>query len=265
MTAIQHFPCHICAAGGSPPRRVPPMTRVLFVGNSYTSRHRLPWLLADIAAAAHPPRPMHVDTITAGGASLRRHWNAGAVQRALAASRWDRVVLQEQSTLPLMNRERYHENVRLFAAEIAKHRARAALYLTWARRAAPQTQEALTRAVREIAAETGADVVPVGPAWHAALREDPGLALYADDGSHPTAAGSYLAACVFYVTLFDDPPPGEAVAEALQLDPRTAARLRGVAWAFRARNGFTSPAQVPGTSSDAAASLPSASRSAASR
>jgi hypothetical protein len=26
--------------------------------------------------------------------------------------------------------------------------------------------------------------------------------LYAEDGSHPTVAGSYLAACTFYATLF---------------------------------------------------------------
>jgi hypothetical protein len=207
----------------------PPVTRMLFIGNSYTSRNRLPWLLADMAAAADPPRPVHVDAIVAGGASLRRHWNAGVALQAMDKAGWDYVVLQEQSTLPLKNRERYHDNVRLFAAEIARRDAAVVLYLTWSRRQSPHSQDALTRAVEEIGIEIGALIIPVGPAWHAALREHPDIALYADDGSHPTAACSYLAACVFHVTLFDEPPPGEAVAERLKLDRVTARRLRDVA------------------------------------
>jgi nitrate/nitrite transporter NarK len=36
-----------------------------------------------------------------------------------------------------------------------------------------------------------------------------------EDGSHPTAAGSYLAACVFFATLFDQRPVGTAVSDRL--------------------------------------------------
>ena len=210
-------------------------TRVLFVGNSYTSRNQLPRLLADLAAAAEHPRRVEVEAIVAGGASLRRHWNAGLAQKALAASKWNYVVLQEQSTLPLKNPKRYHENVRLFAAEIAKHGAQTVLYLTWSRRGAPQTQKEITRAVEDVAAEVGAQVAPVGSVWHAAMRDDPRLTLYADDGSHPTAAGSYLAACVFLVRLFDERPAGESVSDRLRLEPAVAARLQAFAWASRAR------------------------------
>jgi hypothetical protein len=175
-----------------------------------------------------------VATIFAGGASLRRHWNIGDAQKALASPAWDYVVLQEQSTLPVKNPRRYHENVRLFATEIAEHGARIALYLTWSRQQAPQTQDQITRAVEDIAAEIGARIVPVGPAWHAATREDPSLMLYEDDGSHPTAAGSYLAACVFLVRLFDQRPRGWSVSDRLKIDRTVAGTLQEVAWAFRA-------------------------------
>jgi hypothetical protein len=33
-----------------------------------------------------------------------------------------------------------------------------------------------------------------------------GLKLYKNDGSHPAGPGAYLAACVFYATLFDADP-----------------------------------------------------------
>src|SRR5512135_2633891 len=49
-------------------------TRMLFVGNSYTARHDLPALVAQLGAEAVPPVPIETQAITAGGASLRRHW-----------------------------------------------------------------------------------------------------------------------------------------------------------------------------------------------
>ena len=107
-------------------------------------------------------------------------------------------MLQEQSTLPLKSPQRFHENVRLFAAAIEARNARTLLYLTWSRANVPEAQHDLTHAVEAIAREIGADVVPVGIAWHAVRNEHPDIALYDADGSHPTPTGSYLAACVFY-------------------------------------------------------------------
>jgi hypothetical protein len=207
----------------------PPDSRILFIGNSYTSRNQLPRLVADLALAAEHPRRVEVDTVVAGGASLKRHWNAGIAQQVLARLSWNYVVLQEQSTLPLKNPARYHDNVRLFAPEIARRNAKTVLYLTWPRRQAPDSQDRITRAVEEIAAEIDALVVPVGPAWQAAIAKDTDLALYTDDGSHPTALGSYLAACVFHVRLFGEAPRGFAVSDALRLDRVVAATLQVVA------------------------------------
>jgi hypothetical protein len=206
---------------------------ILFIGNSYTARNDLPRLIAELALAAPKPRRLHVQSIVAGGASLRRHWNAGAARTALEAVRWDHVVLQEQSTLPVKNRARYHENVRLFAAEIAKNGARTALYLTWARQNAPETQDAITRAVEDIAAEIDARVVPVGRAWQMAASEMPDLQLYVADGSHPSPAGSFLAACVFHVSVYDEPPAGHAVAESRRIPADVAVALQALAWRCR--------------------------------
>ena len=202
--------------------------RVLFIGNSYTSRHQLPRLIADLAAAADTPQHIEPFAIVAGGASLRRHWNAGVAQKTLATSTWDWVVLQEQSTLPAKNPQRYHENVRLFAAEAAKRGARLALYLTWSRQGA-ETQPQITRTVEEIAAEVHARVVPVGPAWQRAMSRCPAVTLYLDDGSHPTTAGAYLAACVFTAALFDRRPTGWSVSDALGIERETATTLQEVA------------------------------------
>jgi lysophospholipase L1-like esterase len=209
--------------------------RILFIGNSYTSRNHLPQLVTRLAAAADSPTRVETGMIVAGGASLRRHWNAGVALKTLAGSPWNYVVLQEQSTLPLKNAARYHDNVRLFDAEIARHGARTVLYLTWSREQSPDTQASINRAVEDIAAEIDALVVPVGPAWHAAMAEDRDLRLYTDDGSHPTEAGSYLAACVFHVSLFGQVPERFSVSDALRIDRGVAATLHGIAGRFRPR------------------------------
>jgi len=204
-------------------------SRILFIGNSYTARNQLPRLLADLAAAAAHPRRVDFELIFACGASLKRHWNAGIGRDRLAALSWNYVVLQEQSTLPLKNPARYHENVRLFVPEIARCGARPVLYLTWSRQQAPDTQDRITGAVEEIAAEVNALVVPAGPAWHALMARHGDIPLYTDDGSHPTAAGSYLAACVFLVSLFGEAPRGYSVSDPLRLDRAIAATLHAVA------------------------------------
>lgn len=204
-------------------------SRILFIGNSYTSRNQLPRLLADLAAAAAHPRRIEFELIFAGGASLKRHWNGGIARDRLASLSWNYVVLQEQSTLPVKNPVRYHENVRLFAPAIARCGARPVLYLTWSRQQAPGTQQRITAAVEEIAAEIDASVVPVGPAWHVVMARHSEIPLYTDDGSHPTAAGSYLAACVFLVSLFGEAPRDYSVSDPLRLDRAVAATLHAIA------------------------------------
>ena len=41
------------------------------------------------------------------------------------------------------------------------------------------------------------------------------MALWVDDGVHPTPAGTYLAACVFYATIFHADPRGLAFTDGL--------------------------------------------------
>ncbi len=201
--------------------------RILFVGNSFVSRNDLPGLVSALAAGVG--RTLETEAIVAGGASLRRHINSGAVAEALARSRWDYVVLQEQSTLPVKNRKRYHENVRELDPAIRSAGARTVLYMTWARRAVPQSQRQLSGAVREIADEIGARVAPVGVAWESVVQKHPQVELFAADGSHPTSAGSFLAACVLCATLLEDAPWPPAIPASLKIDAAVATLLMAAA------------------------------------
>ena len=143
--------------------------------------------------------------ISAGGASLRRHWNAGAAS-TITNGQWDYVVFQEQSTLPVKNSNRFHENVREFVPAMKESGAKMVLFMTWARKKEPEYQSLLTDSYNKIGKELGASVVPVGTAWEKLVAKHDQPVLHAEDGSHPTVAGSYLAACTFYATLFGGDP-----------------------------------------------------------
>src|SRR5215510_9469506 len=143
--------------------------KVLFIGNSFTARNDLPGLIARLAEARG--KNLEHRLISAGGASLRTHWNAREARQAIRDGRYDRVVLQEQSTLPVKNAKRMHENVRLFDEAIKAAGSTTVLYMTWARMNAPESQQAITDAYTGVGRELGATVVPVGLAWQRFLRQ----------------------------------------------------------------------------------------------
>jgi hypothetical protein len=60
----------------------------------------------------------------------------------------------------------------------------------------------LRDAYLRIADSSMASVSPVGAAWRYIRDTQPSIQLYVGDGSHPSVAGTYLAASVFYVSLF---------------------------------------------------------------
>lgn len=182
--------------------------RVLFIGNSFTYVNDLPHLTERLAASANESRPLETRMVAGGGASLKSHWDDGQALKAIKQGKWDYVVLQEQSALPINNPNMMRAHARLFDAEIKKAGAKTVFYLTWAREDHPEKQAAITEAYMNIAGELGALVAPVGLAWQKALKEKGGLKLFHEDKLHASPTGTYLAACVFYAVFYGKSPEG---------------------------------------------------------
>jgi hypothetical protein len=215
--------------------------RVLFVGNSYTYVNDLPAMLATLAARSRPAVTLAVESVTVGGATLQSHWESTGAQARLREARWDAVVLQGQSVEPLWQPTVFGAYADRFGALATTAGARALWFATWARRAGDGiyaepfsggTTDAMTARLESgyAMAQTrnGGALVRVGEAWRRALAARPALALHSDDGSHPSVAGTYLAACVFYGALVG----GELSADsdfAAGVSAADAAALRGVA------------------------------------
>lgn len=185
--------------------------RVLFIGNSYTSVNDMPSMLVAFAASPKSPRQVEVKALTADSATLRDHSGYRTTKSEIQEGKWDFVVLQEQSELPTTNPGPMKEAAREIDSKIKKANAKTILFLTWARRGSPETQQVLNRVYYELAGELGAQVAPVGPAWQIAIGINPKIPLHWTDGSHQTRTGAYLNACVMYLVLIDNQQPCPAV------------------------------------------------------
>ena len=212
--------------------------RVLFVGNSYT--YHVPGTFARLARAGG--HAAVTGEVTRGGWKLSDHAGGGTTNRFGAG--WDVIVLQEQSQLPSLPESTVRElslpAARTLADAIRAAGARPMLYLTWGREKGntqqaelfpndsyTRMQDRLDAGYGLLARETGAAVAPVGRAWRLVRQRHPDIDLYQKDGSHPSPAGVYLAACVFYAAIFHaDPQP---LTENAGLPADVAARLRAAA------------------------------------
>ena len=256
---------HAAIHAGEPP------LKVLFIGNSYTYVNDLPSLIVGLADAAGG-RKIQTDQYVPGGYTLEQQAKDKKAIAKIRERKWDIVVLQENSLQPILNRESMQKYARVLDAESKRQGAKTVFYLTWARQNIPQMQEGaespdyakpiyqmtgaagrigfeqwcqqrksglaggLNGAYFDIAKELHAEVAPVGMAWKTALARNPKLVLHQGDKSHPAFKGSYLAACVFYATLFDKSPvglPGELTKGGKVLgrvEPGEAKMLQEIAW-----------------------------------
>lgn len=183
--------------------------RVLFVGNSYTSVNNLPLMFTRLSEAGKKPKVL-VETSLRGGWTLNKHWakEKPATKKTIEDSKFNYVIIQEQSQMPFADPKVTHEfGVKL--AELAKSKgAIPVFYLTWARLNQPENQSKITAAYRKLGQTVKSPVAPVGLAWESVLKNNKTIKLHRSDKSHPTAAGTYLAACVFYGTIHNQSPVG---------------------------------------------------------
>jgi hypothetical protein len=197
---------------------------VLFLGNSYTDVNNLPQLIADLAASAGDN--LSFDSNTPGGYTFNGHsTNATSLQK-IQAGNWDFVVLQEQSQLPSLSIGQVQTDCFPYAtildSIIREYNscAETMFYMTWGRETGDAqncsswppvcTYNGMDSLLRlryeQMAIDNQAVLSPVGALWHYIRQNNPSLQLYASDGSHPSLAGSYAAACSFYSTIFRKDP-----------------------------------------------------------
>ncbi len=186
-----------------------PERAILFIGNSRTYYHDMPYMVRKIADSAGAKEKYRVVVHAPGGVRFEDHWNNPAVHKLLK-QRWHEVVLQGRSNEQQNNtvNASFHTYGAKLIREAQAAGAVPVLYVTW-RYAdnfslykeipALKTQlyDLMQSNSQQLAQATGARIVNVGKAWERLLSQRPTFPLY-EDGNHPTVYGSYLAALMLY-------------------------------------------------------------------
>jgi hypothetical protein len=125
--------------------------------------------------------------------------------------------LQEQSVLPAQKHESFAEGIRIVLALLGDQVDQVLLYATWGRKAGHKTLETngwdtetmaklLADSYDKAGAEFGFTVSHVGKAFLWVYTRHPEIELYDPDMTHPSYAGSCLAALTHYWTVFKEFP-----------------------------------------------------------
>lgn len=228
------------------------VTKVLFIGNSFTFYSDIPALFGKIATAAG--ELVEVDSVTQGSWTLAKFadpaddYGAKVEQKLTSSSDYDVVVLQEQSTRPLNNYDLFLSGAQALQKRINETQTDCTIYLysTWgyideatSRKITIPEMEAQLRAAYTQAAQTmGVKVSCVGAAFSTVYTQYPDMLnsgsadnsynLYYSDNKHPSYLGAYLSACVHVATILDCDPRISTFSEGL--DASVADYLKNVAY-----------------------------------
>lgn len=173
--------------------------KVLFIGNSYTYFWNLPQQF-NLMAEAKNENYFAIQS-TAGGVNWSQHWRGEkslTTKQILERQKFDIVVLQNHSMASIERPDSMMHYGQKFSKLIKKNGGEVYLYMTWSREWDPFMINTIAEKYTELGKMLNATVVPVGLAWQKARELRAGFPLYFDDGSHQSALGTYLTACVFY-------------------------------------------------------------------
>lgn len=206
--------------------------RVLYLGNSYTYYNNgVNSILDSLIAEAKPNLEFRSQIYAKPAYTLRDHFREDSLFQILNSEKWNLVILQEHSTRPVKNPSKMYRYARLIHKGIRQTQAKTGLFMTWGHKNKPTMINELAPAYETIGQELNAEIFPVGIAFKNVSELYPTINLYAEDKSHPSYEGSYLAACVFFCMLFNESPEGLAyVPSESSISSNTARILQKIAW-----------------------------------
>ncbi len=205
---------------GISPLKAQQSTSVLFLGNSYTGVNNLPKIVSDIALSVGDT--LIYDSNTPGGYTLLDHTTNATSQNKIAAGGWDYMVIQGQSRESILGYTGFKQGVNLLYNQFKQSNSCSVVmpYMTWGRENGDATfcssfpvmctYEGMDTTIRDryltVTEDINGEVSPVSVVWRYLRQNHPSIDLYQTDGSHPSAAGSYAAACCFYAAIFKKDP-----------------------------------------------------------
>lgn len=225
--------------------------RVLFIGNSYTYYNWSPYMLKEIAWKEG--LEVEVALSAHSGFTIEKHSTHAVTTSFVTAGGYDYAIVQEYNDRTAVigsdlkngalatDASKYVSDMKNMISEVKKASpsVTALVEMSWGTKTGtgsliktnwtdyPTMQGYVTEGTKHVASEAGVGYTLLGEAWKKVRSERPDLEMYHTDQHHPSYAGSYLKACVNYLTI-SGKKFGTAPCDCL-LDAQTAAYLRSVA------------------------------------
>ncbi len=205
--------------------------KVLFLGNSHTFFNDLPQLTVDLALSNGDT--IIFDVNAPGGCTLGHPQNGhlyNSISLALIDSLdWDYIILQEHSLFAIID---YYKDTYMYTGaksldsliKLNNSCTETVVQLIWGKKSGGQhcinsycslefddfahMQDSLTMEYLRLGDTLSCTVAPTGVAWKQSILNGDPIELFDPDESHPSLAGTYLVACVYYAVLFQKSPVG---------------------------------------------------------
>ena len=222
-------------------------TSAVYIGNSFfyfnngITSHMAPLIAAGMPGFKHRATMITISGSGADWHDVESYFRPNAVgnysfdaSNNVVFNKLDRLfdvaVMMDCSQCPLHPQLKniFTEYARKNSAIVRKHGAQPVFFMSWAYQDKPEMTAQLAEAYTKAGKDNNAVVIPAGLAFARSVVQKPDINLYIADKRHPTLAGSYLAACTTYATLFKRSPIG--LSYTAGLDPAVARHLQTVAW-----------------------------------
>ncbi|MGJ8656026.1 MAG: DUF4886 domain-containing protein [Akkermansiaceae bacterium] len=196
--------------------------KILFIGNSYS--FNVPKAFEKIATSKH--KKITVEQVTIGGCTLLRHSQSKELLTKIKNTKYDIIILQEQSqtpSIPEQERSKVMDKAaNILVTAIKESGAIPVFFQTWGRKNGDKANKALypndtftkmqtrlTTGYTNVAKACGGNIhiIPVGELWQKNIKTNPKSAdkLFQKDGSHPAQHGVTYTAEIFYSALYNEP------------------------------------------------------------
>jgi len=147
-----------------------------------------------------------------------------------AGRQYDTAIMMDCSQCPVhpQLQAAFHDTARKHSQSLVRAGVRPVLFMSWAYKDKPEMTAQLAEQYTLAANANDALVIPAGLAFAKAIAKRADVELYAADKRHPSLAGTYLAACTVYATLYRKSPVG--LTYTAGLSPELATLLQTAAW-----------------------------------
>jgi hypothetical protein len=244
--------CNVPAAYSSDDEQAKEYGHVLFVGNSFSFynngvHNHFSSLIRANGEWERGKNRVRLATISGG----HMHEQLPTIETFLANERdsWQAIVLQAHSNEPIVKskQKRFAEATTQAIDMIRAKDIEPVLFMTWGYEGDIEMSLDLAKAYLDIGKQHRVKVVPVGLAFALVEQKYPDISLfvrdvlsvkvseqgqqvltYRKDIKHPSQAGTYLAALVFYASFYNKSPVGNVFTA--DLSPQTAQILQEVSW-----------------------------------